>query len=126
MEADQEARRGYGPSVRDRSRVGAAIVLGDQRVRRGEVFLGNQRRSAFQDRGAARFGRLRLDGRRQDSPEIRRKPVYEAGRLEQWVASDSRRRCQRDAIVDGVWRGPDVGMRSQQRSVTTAERARTL
>ena len=47
VETNQEACRGSGPPFRDRFRLAAAIVLGDQRVRRSAVFLGNQRRSAI-------------------------------------------------------------------------------
>ena len=126
METNQEAYRGLWPPFRDRFRLAAAIVLGDQRVRRGAVFLGNQRRSGFQDRRSAVFRRLRFERRRQDRSQIRREPLYQACRFGQWAASQPSRRCQRHAIVDGVRGGPDVWMRSQQRPDTTDERARAL
>ena len=68
----------------------------------GAVFLGNQRRSGFQDRRAAVFCRLRFEGRRQDGAQVRREPLYQAGLPGQRAASQSSRRCQRHAIVDGV------------------------
>ena len=123
METNQEACHRCGPPFRDRFRLAAAIVLGDQRVRRGAVFLGNQRRSGFQDRRAAVFCRLRFEGRRQDGAQIRREPLYQAGLPRQRAASQSSRRRQRHAIVDGVCSGPDVGMRSQRRLETADERA---
>ena len=126
MDADEKIGREWGRPFRNRFRLGAAFVLGNERVRRRAMFFTNQRRSEFQDRRPAVFGSLRSHGRRQDGPQIRREPLHQAGLVGQYSPRESGDRCQRHACVDGVRGRPDLGLRSQRRSTATTERARAF